>query len=107
MLLQTFPLQDDGQPMQAVRAVQVLDEVGDYDVETLLGFPLLTKAEPYTARAQVIKHGRCNSCFFVGQNITKYIKMMGNKRCEMKLKLSHLHMKTSKIFRNPRKPDFR
>ena len=46
--------QDDGQPMQAVRAVQVLDEVGDYDVETLLGFPLLTKAEPYTARAQVI-----------------------------------------------------
>ncbi len=44
---------DDGEPMQATEAVQVLDGVGDTDVETLLGFPLLTKAEPYTARAQV------------------------------------------------------
>ena len=44
---------DDGEPMQATEAVQVLDGVGDNDVETLLGFPLLTKAEPYTARAQV------------------------------------------------------
>jgi hypothetical protein len=39
--------------MQATEAVEVLDEVGDIDIETLLGFPLLTKAEPYTARAQV------------------------------------------------------
>ena len=44
---------DDGEPMQATDAVEVLDEVGDNDIETLLGFPLLTKAEPYTARAQV------------------------------------------------------
>ena len=44
---------DDGEPMQATEAVEVLDEVGDIDIETLLGFPLLTKAEPYTARAQV------------------------------------------------------
>ncbi len=41
--------------MQATEAVQVLDGVGDTDIETLLGFPLLTKAEPYTARAQVCK----------------------------------------------------
>ena len=39
--------------MVATDAVQVLDVVGDNDIETLLGFPLLTKAEPYTAKAQV------------------------------------------------------
>ena len=39
--------------MVATEAVQVLDGVGDNDIETLLGFPLLTKAEPYTAKAQV------------------------------------------------------
>ena len=44
---------DDGEPMQATEAVHVLDGVGDNDIETLLGFPLLTKAEPYTAKAQV------------------------------------------------------
>jgi hypothetical protein len=39
--------------MSATDAVQVLETVRDDDVETLLGFPLLTKAEPYTARPQV------------------------------------------------------
>ncbi len=50
---------DDGEPMQATDAVQVLDGVGDNDVETLLGFPVLTKAEPYTARAQVNTPTEC------------------------------------------------
>ena len=58
--------------MQATEAVHVLDGVGDNDIETLLGFPLLTKAEPYTAKAQV------NSPIWVPRNYTKdqtYLKI--------------------------------
>jgi hypothetical protein len=52
--------------MSATDAVQVLDIVGDNDVETLLGFPLLTKAEPYTARAQVTRVTRLGEFSLIG-----------------------------------------
>ena len=56
---------DDGEPMVATEAVQVLDGVGDNDIETLLGFPHLTKAEPYTAKAQVRTLASANELMYL------------------------------------------
>ena len=41
----------DNQPIPAKQAVAALDEVENNDVENMLGFPLVTKAEPYVPRA--------------------------------------------------------
>lgn len=50
--MKTIRFLKDQRPIPAKEAVAVLDNVGADDVETMLGFPLVTKAEPYVPRAE-------------------------------------------------------